>query len=174
MKLIPLTKGKYVMVDDEDYEYLSQWKWCAQADGNNWYARRMGKLPNGKRFTESMHRFILKLGYGDGFDKLVDHKDGNGLNNQKNNLRICNKTQNGTNRKKHKNSYSIYKGVSITNDKNKQGKVYMYYKASIRVNKKLINLGRFPLTSEGEIYAAMAYDSAAKKYFGQYSRLNFE
>src|SRR6188768_2332166 len=94
MKEIPLTQGKSVMVDDEDFEFLNQWKWYASKSNNTFYAhRRVGKHG---RFVY-MHRLIL------GIDNISpelfpDHMDRNGLNNQRYNLRIATRSDNNSNR----------------------------------------------------------------------------
>lgn len=80
MKTILLTRGKEALVDDEDHEHLSQWSWCAICPKGRWYAFRYEWVPNGKPKSVYMHK-VLCLG------NEVDHRDGNGLNNQKENLR---------------------------------------------------------------------------------------
>lgn len=93
--------------------------------------------------------------------KEVDHKDGNGLDNQKSNLRLCTHKQNTRNSISIKGT-SIYKGVFWCKDRLK-------WRAGIKNNYKTINLGYY----ESEVNAAFAYDKAAIKYFGEYARLNF-
>ena len=106
-KEIQLSQGKSAMVDDEDFEYLNQWKWyLIKPGGNIYYARR--KVYYGKKYTQIyMHREIIKC---DGF--IIDHISGNGLDNQKCNLRVCKREQNALNRRKNINNLSGYKGVS--------------------------------------------------------------
>ena len=112
MKEIKLTQGKVALVDDEDFDFLNQWKWCAHKDGNNFYAVRVD-YSNGranKKFL-SMHRVLLGL-----TDPKIfpDHKDGDGLNNQRYNLRIATPSQNVINSKTSgKDKTSIYRGVSF-------------------------------------------------------------
>lgn len=91
MKLIPLTQGKFALVDDEYYEYLHQWKWCAHRQKHTFYAVR-NIVSNGKKKTHAMHRELLNSGI-----LYIDHKDGNGLNNQRDNLRIASRGQNAMN-----------------------------------------------------------------------------
>src|SRR6185369_10082175 len=107
MKRIKLTQGKCALVDDEDFERVSQFKWVADKDKNNlWYASRHFPLGNGKRTTQKMHTFILN-----GLKK-VDHKNSDGLDNQKHNLRPATTSQNGANRRKQaRKTSSVFKGV---------------------------------------------------------------
>jgi hypothetical protein len=105
-----------------------------------------------------MHRVIMNAPSG----MLVDHRDGNGLNNQKSNLRICNRKQNQQNRPMNSNNKSGYKGVCWNKRSNK-------WRSGIRVDNKDIFLGSFFCL----VKAAKAYDEAAKKYFGEFAYLNF-
>ena len=170
MKLIPLGGkygiGKFALVDDEDYDYLMQWKWQGKKwkNDNTIYAART--VHKSKKFNitkdswTSIHRTVMKCTPFDGV--IIDHKDGNGLNNQKNNLRFCTQTQNQRNRKCKKQKSSLYKGVSYRSDNDQ-------WRAYICVDTKTINLGQFKKQED----AAMAYDLAAKKYFGEFANLNF-
>jgi len=110
MKTIQLTQNKVALVDDEDYEQLSKYKWCAHRIDNNWYAVRC-TWNGGKRIFIQMHRDVLGLKKNDG--KQTDHKDFSGLNNQKSNLRVCTYHENNQNRRQHKRNTSGYKGVSL-------------------------------------------------------------
>lgn len=153
MKEILLTKGMVAFVDDEDFELLNQHKWCACKGGNTHYANRK---VNGK--CVSMQ--IILIGRKSG--KSIDHKDGNGLNNQKSNLRYATKTENAQNQRRRAGSKSVYKGVAWHTRSGKW---------SVRIqipNGKRISLGYFC----DEKTAAIAYNKAALKYFGEYSRLN--
>lgn len=104
-----------------------------------------------------MHRFITNCPFG----MEIDHRDGNKLNNQKCNLRICTPTQNKRNIKKQSNNKAGYKGVSYFGNK--------YIRATISINRKQIHLGFFP----DLITAAKAYDKKAKELFGEFAYLNF-
>lgn len=107
MRLIPLTKGYSAMVDDADFEWLNQWKWCARVTPYTVYAFR-GIEKNKKRSTIQMHRQILGLS-----NRMVfgEHKDGNGLNNTRGNIRPCTPSQNMMNKVSESDSSSRFKGV---------------------------------------------------------------
>ena len=156
---IPLTQGKYAIVDPEDFERLNKHKWHAVKGGNTFYAIRC--VGPAKRTTYiRMHREILRSP-----DHLVvDHINHNGLDNRKANTRPATRAQNNYNKLivKGKNSSSKYKGVAWNKDKNK-------WRARLYFNGKLIFLGYF----KDEIKAAKAYDEAAKKYYGEFASLNF-
>lgn len=158
-KLIPLTQDKFAIVDVEDYDMLMQWKWMAKFDGYNWYARRnQYGFGNGKSKTILMHRLIL--GITDA-TIMVDHKDGNGLNNSRSNIRICTPQQNTFNRRKQTNTTSKFYGVYLDRG---------YWNAGIKHNGKRKNLGNYPTEED----AAKAYDAEAKKLFGEFATINFK
>src|SRR5690348_9141568 len=94
MKTIALTHGLEAKVDDEDFERLSQFKWYAAKNKHLWYARRGVYIGDGEMRMLGMHRFIMNAVPG----QVVDHRDGNTLNNQKSNLRFCTYTQNNVNK----------------------------------------------------------------------------
>lgn len=157
MKEIPLTKGFVALVDDEDYEKVRYHKWQALTGGRKrkWvYA----KTDIGHRCI-LMHRFIL----GDIPGVEYDHKDGNGINNQKANLRRCRRGQNNANHKPWLGSRSKYKGLYL-HPQNKR------WVARITVNKKKRSLGCYAT----ELEAAAAYDRAARKLNGEFALLNCE
>ena len=146
MKRIVLTQGQYALVDDEDYEFLNQFKWCAHKDCNTYYATR-GMLINGKKTMILMHHVVL--GYPlKGFE--MDHVDGQGLNNQRHNLRFVTHRQN-TQNKKNINASSQYPGVHW----NKANKSWM---ARIHINGIRKYLGIF--TNERKAFEA--YRQAVK------------
>ena len=146
MKEIKLTQDKIALVDDEDFEYLNQFKWYAVNYKNNFYSCRTLRQSKIK-----MHREIMKTQLENNIGKIIDHIDGNGLNNQKYNLRTCTNAENCRNRHSVNNS-SGYLGVSKRSKK---------WKAQISVNKKVICLGTF----EDKKDAAKAYNEAAKNTF---------
>lgn len=150
-KLIPLTRGKFAIVDGEDYECMIRLKWHVTTNG---YAR--GQLDG--HFV-LMPRLILNAQVGE----ECGHIDGNRLNNVRSNLRIVTRSQNQGNRFKQKSpTSSQYKGVYWHVERKKW--YAMIYQDGINYY-----LGRFV----DEIDAARAYDSAAIMRFGEYARLNF-
>jgi len=141
MKEIPLTQGKVALVDDGDFKSLNSVKWCAVGIGRTFYAKR-SKQRNKIIF---MHRAILSPPKG----MVIDHIDGNGLNNQRSNLRIVDVRENSRNRH-HKRS-SDFPGVSWDARRKK-------WQTWIWINGKNIWLGRF----NDEISAANAYRNACE------------
>jgi hypothetical protein len=152
-KQIQLTKGFVALVDDADYEWLSRQKWQASWNGGNWYAVKTDVIG-----TMYMHRAIANAPSG----SVVDHVDGNTLNNQRCNLRTCSQSENMQNRGKTKTNTSGYKGVTWHRNRNK-------FLAQIKVNNKNIYLGYFKSAED----AARAYDEAAKKHHGAFAYYNF-
>jgi hypothetical protein len=156
MKTISLTHGKVALIDDEDYDFVIQHKWYSHQCRKNapCYA-----IANQKNRVVRMHRLIMNAPK----DLQVDHIDGNGLNNQKNNLRLCTAAENQHNQRVQKRAKtSKYKGVFTRKNRNK-------WSCQIKCNSKIYHLGYF----KSEILAAKTYDTAAKKYFGQFAKLNF-
>lgn len=161
MKAIQLTKGKSALVDDEDYELLSKYRWCATRGRNTWYAWRHS-YHDGNIETIAMHRLILAA--PDGLE--VDHIDGDGLNNTRSNLRLATRSQNLHNGKRLKNNTSGYKGVHWVKYTLHAGK----WRSRIYVGGRAIHLGVFADREE----AAKAYDKAALEMCGEYARTNFQ
>jgi hypothetical protein len=156
MKLIPLTKGKFAQVDDADFEWLNQWKWSANGTADK-AVRRGTKVDDVPGKLILMHRVVLGLPSTQ--HPHVDHKDCNGLNNQRCNLRICNQSQNQANQRLSKNNTSGYKGVVWHSGANK-------WMARIVVHRKGIYLGIFI----DKLEAVKAYRRAAVEYFGEFAR----
>lgn len=156
MKEIELTQGKVALVDDEDYEWLSQRKW--HTSGN--YARRCYHYEyvdgRKKKIYVPMHREIMNADD----DMVVDHINGNTFDNQKHNLRMCTHKENMTNQSVPKNSSTNLKGVHP----NRKGG----YIVRIVVDGTLITIGTF----DDKIAGANAYNHYATMYFGEYARLN--
>jgi hypothetical protein len=157
-KIIKLTQGKETIVDDDVYEWAKEFKWYAANWKTGFYAGRGGKQINKKREPNiALHREIMNPPKG----FMVDHINGNTLDNRRENLRICTNTQNQKNSKLSKTNTSGYKGVSWHIVENK-------WIARIRVNGKLIHLGYF----DDILLAAKAYDEAAIKYNGEFAKGN--
>jgi len=161
-KTIPLSQGYEATVDDEDFEYLNQFKWNVRIVYGTQYAKRNITTAIGKKTTVNMHREIMKAPK----NFMIDHVNGNGLDNRKENLRISTRSQNLMNSKKPSNGKtSQYKGVCLNKQTSNHKKCW---RAEIKLNKKSIFLGYF--YSEKE--AALAYNNAAKMYFGAFAKIN--
>jgi len=153
---IPLTQGKYAIVDPDDYFRLSKFKWYVVYGGSTYYAVRTIFI-EGKRHRLPMHRAILKVA-----DSLVvDHINHNGLDNRKANLRVATVAQNAWNAER-PTGRSGYRGVSFDR---RVGK----WRVIISCCGKRKRLGYFSDKHE----AAKVYDQAAKKYHGKFAILNF-
>lgn len=151
MKYIKLfNKNINIIVDDEDYEYLKQFKWISR---QGYAARHISSRPKQKYLY--MHHEILKT------LELIDHVNGNIQDNRKSNLRIANKQKNAANCKIHKHNTSGYKGVSYIKSLKK-------YRAYIVHNNRQMHLGVFKTAKE----AAQAYNKKAIEIFGEFARLN--
>lgn len=157
---IGLTRGKFAIVDPDDFYRLNLHKWSASPVGRKFYAVRTVNGSKGKRNRYlRMHREIA--GTPKGLE--CDHINGDSLDNRRANLRSATRRQNCWNNSKRKpKSLSKYKGVSYST----RGKPW---KAMITVNGKWTYLGSY----DDEKEAARAYDKAARKHFGQYARPNF-
>lgn len=158
---IPLTKGKVALVDDDDYEALNKFNWCAfRVKTGDYYAVRSSSISGGQsRRTILMHREIANAPAG----LEVDHINGVTLDNRRANLRLATKSQNAANRRKKKPSTSSqYLGVTWHTLRGK-------WAARITVNWEHRHLGLY--VDERE--AALAYDRAARQYRGEFAVLNF-
>ena len=156
MKQIELTQGKVALVDDCDFKKLSNLTWCAKRTGNTFYVVRAHKI-EGKKATLYMHRLIMDAQKG----QQIDHRNNNGLDNRRTNLRFCTNSQNQQNRRKTQKT-SKFKGVCwYSRDKK--------WQAGIKLNGKLYHLGTF----NNEVEAAKVYDKKAKELFGEFVYTNF-
>jgi len=162
MKQIPLSQGKFAIVDDEDFEFISQWKWSLLRRGNLCHVRRIEYKKTGvpRKYNTAriyLHRAILGI---EDKNIFVDHINGDGLDNRRENLRLCTKAQNGQNRGAAKNNKTGFKGVSKSGAK---------WTAQIKSDKKHFRIGVFD-TPE---LAAIAYDNAARRLHGEFAKTNF-
>jgi hypothetical protein len=157
MKKIPLSQGKFAIVDDEDYDYVMQWKWHCSARG---YAVRNGPRP--RQGLILMHRVILeRKGFKDFAE--CDHVNHDRLDNSRSNLRPATHCQNQRNKSKLRNNTSGRIGVGWHSQAEK-------WRAYIDVNGKFKHLGLFDDIGE----AVQARDKAAKKYYGEFANLNMK
>jgi hypothetical protein len=136
MKEIELTKGKVAIVDDSIFDILNSLNWFAVKSRNVFYAARHVNTVDGVQRAEYMHHFII------GFPRIkgmmVDHKDGDGLNNQRENLRIVTQRVNSSNRTARRNGKTYSKYIGVTWDKKRNKWI-----AQIRFSGKNKNLGSF-------------------------------
>lgn len=162
MKTIALTKNLCTTVGDDDYDELSQYKWCASKASMRgpYYAERYTRQIEGKKRKVRMHRaiwerhnFEIQSGYE------IDHIDGDSLNNRRCNLRLCTHAQNLRNSKRRKDNISGFRGISLNRRSHK-------WQATITVDGKTIYLG---LSDSPEVVAQI-YNAAAKKYHGEFAR----
>lgn len=145
------------LVDDKDFDYLNQWKWFASKFKHGWYAGRNDYTGEKKRHIK-MHRVILGLNDS---KELGEHIDRNGLNNQRTNLRLANKSQNAINVCARENSTSNYLGVCWHKREKK-------WRAQITKDYKKVYIGSF----DNEHEAALAYNQKAIQLFGEFANLN--
>lgn len=155
MERIYLNHGKTTLIDDEDYQFISQFKWRS----HNGYAHRYSRKYEGPPRTIYIHRVLMGLALGD--TRQVDHINGDKLDNRRLNLRICTRSQNAMNSSRKRSGSSQYKGVGFYKRDHK-------WQAQIKINNKLTYLGLFT----SEIEAAKAYNKAAKEHFKEFAKLN--
>lgn len=146
MKQIPVGKSAVAFVDNEDFELVSQYNWTLLKAHKNFYATTKG----GRLY---LHRLILQDA------EEVDHKNGNGLDCRRQNLRVSTHSQNMANRGKNANNTSGYKGVNWCKTTGK-------WRAKIQVCYRYICLGRYDTVKE----AGAAYRQAAQQYFGEFAK----
>lgn len=157
MKLIPLTRGLFTKVDDEDFEKLAVHRWHASRHRGKNHYRPKGYI-NGK--GTYLYRFLLGAKRG----QYVDHINGDPLDNRKSNLRFCTPSENNRNVGKRNTNSSGFKGVSHSDLSPARP-----WRAQIQTGKKFHFLGHFSTPEE----AARAYDVKAKEMFGEFAKLNF-
>ena len=162
MLRIKLTQGKFALIDEQDLELIAPYTWCAAKEKEGYFtAVTRIAVKNGKQRQKSikMHRLLMSESLSHGL--VVDHINGNPLDNRRENLRICTRRENTLNSKKPKTNSTGYKGVSYSARMKK-------YKAAINVNSSFIHLGYFICPIE----AARAYDKAALNHFGEFAKTN--
>lgn len=154
MRTIPLTQGQVAIVDDADFDLVSRYKWCALRSRHTFYAVSGGS----PQFR--MHRLILSARP----DQLVDHRDGDGLNNARTNLRVCTHQQNQRNqvRARRPVKSSVFTGVHWLKRRKK-------WQARISDGSRRRTIGYF----DDEVAAARAYDVAARAGYGEFASCNF-
>jgi hypothetical protein len=157
--VIHLTRGKIAVVDAVDVVVLNQWKWCARPINRCWYAYR-GYWQGELKRTMFMHVQI----YG-ASDQKIDHRDGNGLNNRRSNLRHATSLQNCWNQRARKGT-SRFVGVSFNKVPSYRHKPW---RATIKDGRRTIHIGHFATEEE----AARAHDRVAIELRGEFARLNF-
>ncbi len=152
MRTIPLTQGKVALVDDADFEFLNRWKWYAwrTRHGTYYAVRNSDYVPGKARKGIRMHRVLCG-------GAEIDHRDGDGLNNTRGNLRPASDRQNCGNQKLRRTNTSGFKGVSL-----RRAGVW-----SARLSGKRLGDFRDPRD------AARVYDAAAVIQFGEFARVNF-
>lgn len=150
--------GKSMIIDDDDYGMVNKYSWNISIKDKNEYASAY-LLGSGHRGTRIYaHRLIMNAERG----QHIDHKNGDGLDNRRGNLRISTNQENHFNTRKKSKSSSIYKGVTWENRRK-------HWVAQIMIDGKHIYIGKF----DSEVDAAKAYDSRAKELFGDFANLNF-
>ncbi len=157
-RLIQITKGHFALVDAEDFEVLSKNRWTWHPAG---YALRVERR-DGRQYCITMHRQLMGLqlaGAPAGFQ--VDHRNGDGLDNRRANLRVCSAQEDKRSRRKLSGKFP-YKGIAKKDDEKR-------WLARIKVDGKLQNLGRYETPEQ----AARAYDEAAVRFFGEFALTNF-
>jgi len=159
---VPLSQGKCALVDGEDADRVLAFKWTYYRNpkSHREYARR-NKTKDGRQSSVWLHRFVLNAPT----TTQIDHRDGNGLNCQKANLRTASNAQNHQNQKLRRSSQTGFKGVG----KYKKGKKPYYTRIKGPADKRSQDLGCFHTAEE----AAQAYDAKARELFGEFARLNF-
>jgi hypothetical protein len=160
VKEIPLTQGKVALIDDEDYEMVSRYRWNAYIGGKRWYAKTNIQVPGVGQRTLRMHTLIMGV---DPDGKHVDHRNLDGLDNRRSNLRWATRSQQKQNNAIRIDGSSGYRGVFWYRPTKK-------WLVQINANGKRFHVGYF----SGAADAARAYDAKARELHGEFARLNFE
>lgn len=157
MKEIPLTQGKVAIVDDSDYEYLMQWKWCyhKHPSRSTGYAVRCKTISFKNKILWSMHRELMSPVKGE----HVDHINSNGVDNRKSNLRICTRDENRLNKGKNKNNTTGFKGVWLVKRNNT-------YVAQLNIKGVAIKKYGFKTADDAHEY----YKKLALEYHGEFAK----
>ncbi len=158
MKEVSLTQGYVALVDDGDYDWAMQYKWQVRRCGTKLYASRCTPGNPSERRTLYMHRELLNPIRG----ILCDHVDGDGLNNQRENLRAATRSQNGANAGMRPNNTSGFKGVGW---QSRLGK----WRARLKIGRRSLHLGLF----DNPMDAARLHDRRARELFGAFAQVNF-
>lgn len=165
MKTITINSQKHgtktVLIDDEDFDLVSQYSWHILLSHGNYYASTHTRNEKGRTCT-LMHRMLFAIKNG----QHIDHINNNGLDNRRSNIRLCSISENNRNRAVRKDSTLGIKGVYLSKSRSDNSK--KKFTAEIRHNKKKYSLGYF----ETKEQAALAYNEAAIKYHGEFARLN--
>lgn len=157
MAEIQLTRGHVAIVDDNDFDWLNQWKWFTRESHGIWYAERRTLASEGRgRRNVAMHAFLMRPDPG----LEVDHRDGDGLNNRRSNLRVCVRAHNLLNRRLRSDNSTGFKGVALRGGR---------YFARVQAFGQEHSLGYYRTAEE----AARAYDRGARVHHGEFARLNF-
>jgi hypothetical protein len=160
--LIPLTQGKVAIIDDVDAGLASS-NWQTRLLGQTWYAQRNVRLLDGRKTMERLHTAVWRRAHpGESHPSEIDHKNGNGLDNRRSNLRPATHQENNRNRRLQSNNTSGYKGVHWETCTQK-------WRAVIKVDGHQHRLGRFGIAEE----AARVYDAKARALFKDFATLNF-
>lgn len=155
---IALTQGKIALIDRRDYPEIGRHRWSAAHRDLNWYASRSIRNSEGELHAIYMHRAIMQTPVG----VEIDHVNGDGLHNTRDNLRVCTHGNNTCNTGLRADNSSGFKGVYRVK---KTGR----FAACVRLNGRNLYQGGYATAEE----AARAYDAAAREHFGKFARLNF-
>lgn len=161
MRFVPVSPNAVAMVDDADYDTVAAYNWRLHKTrkGGRYAVRGAWNRSKKQSQPQPMHALILGVPFG----TMVDHRNRDTLDNTRQNLRVCNASQNQANSPKESGRFaSRYKGVTWHK---RVGK----WQASIKVNGRSHYLGLF----SDEVSAAKAYDAAASRHFGEFALPNF-